>query len=306
MRKRIPFTAAVLAALILIFVLWAKHAPETKNTVSDPSPRSQVSHNRSRIIPDQESSGPADKFPWDNDPAFKAAQRSSGAGMLLGGYRTVLHDPLPGEEENVHLAARLLSGKSVAPGEVFSQNQAIGPYTEDRGFSKGPTYIGNWLTTTVGGGVCKIASTLYNVSVLADLPVIERHCHSMPVPYVPYGQDATVAYGVKDFRFQNCYPYPVLIWAEGRDNVLYMAIYGQSVPPRVEWHHKVLKETKASRIYRSNLNLPPGTEKIVSEGMNGALIQSWVTVYYGQKREIRMMTSSYYAPLPTIIEKGTP
>ena len=37
----------------------------------------------------------------------------------------------------------------------------------------------------------------YNVAVLSNLKIIERHNHSMPVPYVPYGQDATVAYGSK-------------------------------------------------------------------------------------------------------------
>ena len=53
-----------------------------------------------------------------------------------------------------------------------------------------------------GGGACKIATSLYNLVVLTNQEVIERHNHSMPINYVPYGQDATVAYGVKDLNLK--------------------------------------------------------------------------------------------------------
>jgi hypothetical protein len=127
-------------------------------------------------------------------------QRYSGSIRHLKPTRLpVLKDPLPGEESNVHLAAKILSGAIVNPGEIFSQNERIGPYSESRGFQKGPTYNGSKLSTTIGGGVCKIASTLYNAAILSNLPIVERHPHGMPVPYVPYGQDATVSYGKIDF-----------------------------------------------------------------------------------------------------------
>lgn len=251
-----------------------------------------------------EESGPVSKLPWENLRRFREIQLQTDTQVLMAGYRTVLKDPLPGEEENVRLAAQLLSGTVIPPGGVFSQNQTIGPYTEERGFQKGPTYVGTWLTTTTGGGVCKIASTLYNVSILCNLPVIERHSHSMPVPYVPYGQDATVSYGTKDFRFQNNLDHPLLIWAEGVGNTLYIAFYGRESPPRVEWHHQVLKQVKAARIYRYNDNLEPGTEKTVLEGMDGGIIQSWVTVYDSQGQQTKMLSKSYYSPMPTIIEKS--
>ena len=105
-------------------------------------------------------SGPIDEMPWENDNEFIKARLRNNTSMLLGGYRTVLKDPLPGEEYNVHLAASLLAGIVVKPGGIFSQNASIGPYTEEKGFEKGPTYIGTTLTETIGGGVCKIASTL--------------------------------------------------------------------------------------------------------------------------------------------------
>ena len=74
----------------------------------------------------------------------------------------------------------------------------------------------------------------------------------MPVPYVPYGQDATVAYGYKDLKFKNNTEFPILIWAEGKGNRIYLALYGQEKPPKVEWEHKILDRLKPSKVYKIN------------------------------------------------------
>ncbi len=250
-------------------------------------------------------SGAITKLPWENDGAFKKAKKENNTPILMAAYRTVLKDPLPGEEYNVHLAARMLAGIVINPGEMFSQNQKIGPYVESRGFKEGPTYAGTRLITTVGGGVCKIASTLYNVAILSNLEIIERHNHNMPVPYVPYGQDATVAYGGKDIKFKNNTSSPMLIWAQGIGNTLYMGFYGSSKPPKVEWHHEVLNVQKAPKIYKKNFELPKGTEKIILEGMDGGVIKSWVTIKNSDGTSTtKQLGNSYYNPMPYIIEKN--
>ncbi len=249
-------------------------------------------------------SGPETEFPWDDDPEFISQREKNNVYVLLGGYRTVLKDPLPGEEYNVHLAAKLLAGKIIKSDEVFSQNTAIGPYTEDKGFWKGPTYVGTTLITTVGGGVCKIASTLYNVAVQSNLQIVERHNHTMPVPYVPYGQDATVAYGVKDLRFKNNTGSDIMIWAQGVGNILYIAFYGSSTGPDVQWFHEVIELRKAPVKYQANPGLGIGEEKTVLEGMDGAVIKSWVTISRGDNVDVKYMGISDYKPMPFIIERG--
>ncbi len=249
-------------------------------------------------------SGPESVMPWSNESAFVDAVEKNNTRIMLGGFRTVLKDPLPGEEYNVHLAADMLAGRVVRNGEIFSQNAAIGPYTEDKGFRKGPTYIGTLVTTTIGGGVCKIASTLYNTAVLSDMKIIERHNHTMPVPYVPYGQDATVSYGNKDIRFQNNTGSDILIWAKGIDNVLYMAFYGSKPAPSVNWRHEVLQTTKAPFMYKINPQLSSNEKKLLIEGMDGAVVKSWITVTSAKSSEIRYMGMSRYQPMPHLVEKG--
>jgi vancomycin resistance protein YoaR len=54
-----------------------------------------------------------------------------------------------------------------------------------------------------GAGICQAASTLYNAALLADMPIVERHAHSMRVMYVPPSRDAALMWGSKDFKFRN-------------------------------------------------------------------------------------------------------
>ncbi|HEX3011515.1 MAG TPA: hypothetical protein VHQ70_05670, partial [Syntrophomonadaceae bacterium] len=72
-------------------------------------------------------SGPVKNVPWAKDRSFKTRQKAAGTPVQMAAFRTVLRDPLPGEEQNVHLAARLLAGIVVKPGQTFSQNNTIGP-----------------------------------------------------------------------------------------------------------------------------------------------------------------------------------
>lgn len=221
----------------------------------------------------------------------------------MAAYCSVLINPLPGEEFNVDLAAKSLVGTVVYPQDIFSQNKTLGPYTESRGYRKGASYSGSNIIQTEGGGVCKIASTLYNVAILSNLDIVERHNHTMPVNYVPYGQDATVAYGAKDFKFRNNKGFPILIWSEIIGNRLYIGFYGQEVSPEVNWNHKITNIVKAPKYYRENPDLKEREEKVILKGIDGALVESWVTIRQ-ENGEIKTknLGISRYIPMPYIIE----
>ncbi|MHB9095567.1 MAG: VanW family protein [Eubacteriales bacterium] len=244
-------------------------------------------------------------IPWESSPEFQQAASIAGIHIRMASFVATLKDPLPGELFNVGHAANTLSGTVVRPGEIFSQNRTLGPYTLAKGYKKGPTYSGNMVITTIGGGVCKIASVMYNVVRLSNLQVVERHNHSLTVPYVPPGQDATVYFGCRDFKFMNTTAGPVMLWARTYGNTLYMALYGQQLPPKVTWHHKTLKNIKTLTIYQFNPNLPPGTERISASGQDGIVVKSWLTVRYHNGKEItRDLGKDYYAPSPRVIERG--
>lgn len=250
-----------------------------------------------------EISGEVYNMPWRNDKDFLKAKEKYNTHTLIAGFCAVLKNPLPGEEYNVSLASKKIKGQIVKPSKQFSQNLSIGPYTKLRGFKEGASYIGGNIIMTEGGGVCKIATTLYNLSVLSNLEIIERHNHSMPVNYVPYGQDATVAYGVKDFIFKNTTDSPILIWSEMIGNRLYMGFYGNEKPPTVTWNHEIKDIKEPSIKYIKNESLKPGETKVVLEGMNGAMVKSSIIITYRDGHYvIKNMGNSYYLPLPRVIE----
>lgn len=103
-----------------------------------------------------------------------------------------------GRGDNLYVAARYMNGTILAPGEVFSFNKATGPRTFARGYSMAPVVGG----IGIGGGVCQVATTIYNAALYAKLEIIERHRHSITVGYVAPGRDATVTDYV-DFKFRN-------------------------------------------------------------------------------------------------------
>jgi vancomycin resistance protein YoaR len=244
---------------------------------------------------------------WENDRRFHEVCAKYKTSIRMSAFQTTLPDPLPGEEYNVALAADILAGTVIQPGKIFSANQTVGPYNSKRGFREGPTYLGTQLIKTTGGGVCKIASTLYNVATLANLKIIERRQHGMLVPYVPPGQDATVSEGNKDFKFKNNTYHPIIIWADTKENTLYMAIYGQTKPPKVIWHHKILARQEFKTVYRYNRSLKPGEEKVVLEGAEGLTVKNWLTIEEpGGVVTRKDLGMDYYRPMLRIIERGTP
>ena len=248
-------------------------------------------------------SGPTTKLPWANDKRFLNAKKTNNTPILMAAYKTVLIDPSPGEEYNVHLSARLLCGKILKSGRVFSQNKTVGPYTITKGYRKGPTYTAGKVIKTTGGGVCKLATTLYNVVVLSNLQIIERYYHSMPVSYVPYGQDATVSYGAHDFKFKNNKSFPILIWSKGVGDTLYIGFYGRGPSPKVSWNHKVLSVQKTKTIFKKNSKLKNGKRKVIIYGMDGKRVKSWIKIQYPNgKVQFKQLGVSKYKPLPYVIQ----
>lgn len=244
-------------------------------------------------------------LPWEFEDRFLTTIGNYKNIKLMAAYKATLVDPLPGEGDNIELAANKLAGQIIRPGKIFSQNAILGPYTREKGYRSGPTYIGAKVTTTIGGGVCKIASLLYNLATFSDLQILQRYPHSMTVPYVPPGQDATVYYGVKDIVFKNNTNNIIIIWAQRVDNTLYMAFYGFYTPPKVTWQHEIIKKIPTYTIYKRNTKLKRGEQKLVLEGHPGIIVNSSVSVQYSDgSTKLLKRGRSFYSPCPNIIERN--
>jgi vancomycin resistance protein YoaR len=135
-----------------------------------------------------------------------------------------------GRTQTVRLAISLIDGHIVAPGEVFSVNQTVGERTAARGFGMGIVFVNGHLDKQLGGGMCQVATTLFNCVLLADLKVVLRFQHVRTVPYVNPGQDATVYWGEKDFKFQNNTQTPIYISYKTTATHAVCDLYGMANP----------------------------------------------------------------------------
>lgn len=124
-------------------------------------------------------------------------------GYLLASFATRYDAGLRGRTSNLKMAAKHINGTVVAPGKVFSTNAAIGPRNAAAGWREAKMFVSGKVVSGTGAGICQAASTLYNAALLGDLPIVERHAHSMRVMYVPPSRDAALMWGSKDFKFRN-------------------------------------------------------------------------------------------------------
>ena len=129
---------------------------------------------------------------------------------------------------NINLASKRLNGTVVMPNDVFSYFSVIGPYGSSNGYLPAPVYLNSEVKTENGGGVCQLASTLYNATLRSGLETISRRGHTFAPNYVPKGLDATVYGTTTDFKFKNNYEYPVYIVSYIKGNYLTVDIWTNS------------------------------------------------------------------------------
>lgn len=146
---------------------------------------------------------------------------------LLGQFSTRFDASNRSRVNNVWLASSKINDVILCPGEIFSFNETVGPRTKERGFAEAGVIRNQQHDVDVGGGVCQVATTLYNAARLSGMTLVERHNHSLPVHYVEKGRDAAVVYGEKDLRFKNDTEHAVLIRSYFAYGQLLFKFYGK-------------------------------------------------------------------------------
>jgi len=137
---------------------------------------------------------------------------------LLGKRTTFAHGDSD-RLENIRLSSEAINGLILLPEEEFSFNGTVGQRTEERGYKPAPSLLRGQTVTSIGGGICQTSSTIYAAIKPTELLVTEQQRHGKPVPYLPWGWDATVYWNYLDLKFVNNTNYPIRIdiKIEGRD-----------------------------------------------------------------------------------------
>ena len=155
-----------------------------------------------------------------------------GINARIGYFVTRFNPGDAGRTQTVRLAIQIIDGTVVPPGGVFSVNQIVGERTAARGFGQGHVFVDGKMEVQQGGGMCQVATTLFNAAMLADLKIVERKQHVRTIPYADPGRDATVYYGQKDFKFQNDTNAPVYVSYKATHSHAIVSLFGVAVPGR--------------------------------------------------------------------------
>jgi len=151
---------------------------------------------------------------------------------IWGGFSTSLQLRSDQQRHNTATAARDLDRMIIAPGETFSFNGRVGARDPGKGYQAAPIITAAGLLQDIpGGGICQLASTIYNAGLLAGMLVVERHPHSRTVGHVPPGRDATIASWRKDLKLKNPHPYPLQLRIALNQNRLTTSFYGPIPKP---------------------------------------------------------------------------
>ena len=227
---------------------------------------------------------------------------------LLGGYSTNYKDSNANRCTNIALAADLIDGTVLYPGEEFSVADAIGPLDASMGYKLAGAYENGQTVESYGGGVCQVSTTLYNAVILAELEITERFNHSMVVGYVKPSMDAAIAGDYKDLCFVNNYDSPIYIegYTVGKD--LYFNIYGDETRPknRVVTYESEIVSRQDPGIQFVATGDPVGYIGVAQGSHVGYVAKLWKVVTVDGVEESReVFNKSTYRASPKIVNVGT-
>lgn len=211
-----------------------------------------------------------------------------------------------GRNYNVELAAERLNGIVIGAGETFSFLEAVGDGSEEKGFRTANVYSRGEVVQESGGGLCQAASTLYSAVLYANLEIVTRTAHTLPVSYIPAGQDVTISSEI-DFQFKNNQLFPLRILANTNGSTLTITLQGtvtnsnqmvtisNSVIETIPYHSKTVMTDE----------LPEGRQKVIQNGIDGSVVSTYrIITQNGEAIQSELISTSRYQPVPKVLQEG--
>lgn len=202
---------------------------------------------------------------------------------LLGKYSTSFSTSGWARSTNLEVGTAKINGRVLMPGEVLSGYECMAPLTLANGYKMATAYENGRSVDSVAGGVCQIATTLYNAALNAELEIVQRQNHSMTVAYVDHSRDAAIAGTYKDIKIANPYDTPIYIEGYTSGKKLVFAIYGKETRPEnreIKFESKTLQWINpGDPIEEFDPTLAPGQRVQVQSSHTGIRSELYKCVY---------------------------
>ncbi len=186
--------------------------------------------------------------------------------------------PLSGSSErinNIRLLCSLINNSLVAPGATWSFNGTTGERTAEKGFQTAPVIVNGKHEDQLGGGICQIATCIFNAACFSGLGIQERVNHDFYIAsYDDYGfADATVSWKSPDLKWVNDMSTYVLMTANVTDENVVVSFWGTKDGRVVDCQRGTWKDgDKYVTITEVDPELAPGERKMTQSGQDGRSI----------------------------------
>lgn len=157
----------------------------------------------------------------------------------------------------------------MAPGTTWSFNGTTGERTAEKGFQTAPVIINGKHEDQLGGGICQIATCIFNAACFSGLGIAERVNHDFYISsYDDYGfADATVSWKSPDLKWVNDMSTYVLMTATVTDEDVVITFWGTKDGRTVECQRGEWKEgDKYVTITEVDPALATGESKVTQNG----------------------------------------
>lgn len=228
---------------------------------------------------------------------------------VLGTFSTNFSSSGASRSKNLQVGSGKINGHVLMPGETLSGYDCMHPFTVDNGYATAAAYENGQVVDSVGGGVCQIATTIYNAALRAELEISQRQNHSMVVSYVKPSEDAAIAGTYKDIKFTNNYSTPIYVEGYTSGKTLTFTIYGKETRPAnrtFEFVSETLSVTDPGAAKEVvDPAMPPGSRKQVQSAHTGMKSRLWKIVYVdGAEQSREILHTDTYNPSKAIIKVG--
>jgi vancomycin resistance protein YoaR len=228
---------------------------------------------------------------------------------IVASFSTAYNNADANRNVNLKVAAGKIN-TMLQPGEVFSLAKQLEPISFATGYRNSKVIVNGKLEQGIGGGICQIASTLYNSLLLTNLDITMRQNHSLPVAYVPLGRDATYASDAIDFKFKNSTAYPMFVEGYCENNKVYVNIFAHS---SVKSEYDIKFSSVVTEVipppapkYVQDPTLASGTKVEELKALSGKKVKLYKLYYKdGTLVKKELINNSYYRPRGATIKVGT-
>lgn len=266
--------------------------------------------NQTFFVDESRTEAPVVEVPSTEVPSTLSFEDAKGYGLVsaVASFTTQYSSGAEARVNNIHTAADYLTNSiAKANGGTWSFNDVAGEATAERGYQDAGAIVGGEYSDAVGGGICQVATTVFNAVYDAGYPVEERHNHSLRIESYPEGRDAAIAYPTLDLVWQNDTSSDVLLVMTYTNSSVTATLWGVDPGYEVsteygEWE----KGEPYTTVYKNDDGLPAGTEQVSTTGVDGSSITIVRTVKSADGEVLHEDTfSSNYAPKNEVVLKGT-